>query len=443
MREMSIRICFGALSAFALALVAPAAAPCDGRRGRLEPYAETAELKALMSRYGGMSAGWYRREHLPEMTDGAASAAKGCPVGALPYLLVRPKRGKRPVPMVVYFGGIGEHGTNLVRQFNQPLVFERLSAPKFQAENPCYVFAPMLPKGGVIRHAMPVGASPLADLVCEAMSAVVASLKDPPVDTNRLYLTGLSWGGVAAFELSCGYPGRFAAAVPVSCIQTPLRIPPEKPGNYWMLYNESSFRSDGSRWAIREMERIVRVGGGDFRSSTFPDSGHDAWRKAWLEDATWAWMFSRTADGSPVRRVRRQFGSFRDPMSRAGVVCSASVPGVDERHRPEHGADGLDATCYVSARPASRGDWWMVEFPSPVSGRVTVFTGTKDGEGRLSAGRVETSRDGRRWARAAAVSRKTGAASFVLRVGARFVRLLPEPSRPEVLTVRDVVVDSQ
>ena len=85
----------------------------------------------------------------------------------------------------------------------------------------------------------------------------------------------------------------------------------------------------------------------------------------------------------------------------------------------------------------------MVEFPSPVSGRVTVFTGTKDGEGRLGAGRVETSRDGRRWARAAAVSRKTGAASFDLRVGARFVRLLPETSSSEVLTVRDVAVDSQ
>ena len=410
--------------------------PGDGCPGRLEPYAESPELKARMSRYG-MTAGWYRRDPLPATTN-VIPWADGCLVNELPYLLVSPKHGRRPVPMVVYFGGTGEHGTNLVLQFNQPVVFDRLSSPAFQSENPSYVFAPMLPKGGVVRHAMPVGSSPLADLVCDAMFAVVASLKDPPVDTNRLYLTGLSWGGVAAFELSCGYPGRFAAAVPVSCIQTPLRIPPDKPGNYWMFHNETSFRSKGSRWAIREMARIVRSGGGDFRCSTFPDGGHDAWRKAWQEDATWAWMFSRTADGKPVRRVRSVRGRMSDPVSRMGVACSASVSGVDERHRPEHGADGLDATCYISARPVVRGDWWMAEFPEPVSGRVTLFTGTKDGDGRLSSGRVETSRDGHRWSRAGAVARKTGAAAFDVRSGVRFFRLLPEPSHPEVLTVREI-----
>ena len=357
MREMPVRICFGALSALALALVAPTAASGDGRRGRLEPYDEPAELKSLMSRYGGMSAGWYRREHVPA-ADGAATAAKCYPVDALPYLLVRPKRGTRPVPMVVYFGGTGEHGTNLVRQFNQPLVFERLSAPKFQAENPCYVFAPMLPKGGVIRHAMPAGASPLADLVCEAMSAVVASLNDPPVDTNRLYLTGLSWGGVAAFELSCGYPGRFAAAVPVSCIQTPLRIPPEKPGNYWMLYNESSFRSDGSRWAIREMERIVRAGGGDFRSSTFPDLRTRPGRGCSRGPPTAALpgaSASRAARLATPCRAPALSARQASPASTSGIAPSMARTDWTRRATSRRGRRRAATGGWSSSRPRCRG----------------------------------------------------------------------------------------
>jgi hypothetical protein len=32
------------------------------------------------------------------------------------------------------------------------------------------------------------------------------------------------------------YPGRFAASVPISSIQSPLRIPEKAPGNYWMIY---------------------------------------------------------------------------------------------------------------------------------------------------------------------------------------------------------------
>ena len=237
----------------------PSVRPGDGYPGRLAPYPTTLELRKKMARFR-MSAGWFHRNPLPPNTNGWLVADSG-PSDSLPYLLFSPRRVNYPVPMVVYFGGTGEHGTNLVRQFNQPVVFERVTSPDFQRRNPCYVFAPMLPEGGQIRHALPVGTSALSDLTCDAMYAVIASLKRPPVDTNRLYLTGLSWGGVAAFELSCGYPGRFAAAVPVSCLQTPLRIPAEKPGNYWLFHNESSYRSEGSQWAIREMERIVRAGG--------------------------------------------------------------------------------------------------------------------------------------------------------------------------------------
>lgn len=105
------------------------------------------------------------------------------------------------------------------------------------------------------------------------------------------------------------------------------------------------------------MERIVRAGGGDFRRSTFPDRGHDAWSKAWREDAVWDWMFSKRADG-------RAGASAAPPLK---AVCTANVPGADDAHGPDRAADGLDATCYVSRDPVSRGDWWMAEFAVPVT----------------------------------------------------------------------------
>ncbi|NLB68492.1 MAG: hypothetical protein GX804_02240, partial [Lentisphaerae bacterium] len=158
-------------------------APGHGYPGKIEPYDETAELKNKMAQFD-LTAGWFRRAALS--SSGAYMFYPDrCPANELPYLLFSPKRDRKPVPMVVYFGGNGEHGTNLVDQFRQMTVFEKVTAPDFQKRHPCYIFAPMLPKGGAIRSAQPAGhASNLADLVSDAMYAVIASLNSPPVDTN-------------------------------------------------------------------------------------------------------------------------------------------------------------------------------------------------------------------------------------------------------------------
>ena len=425
-------------------LAAAEVRPGYGYPGKLTPYATSPQLQERMARFN-LTAGWFNRAALP--SEGYCFDPERCPVNELPYLLFSPKRGRESVPMVLYFGGTGEHGTDLLDQFRQTTVFEKVTSPDFQERHPCYVFAPMLPKGGVIRSAHAGESSNLADLVNDALFAVIASLDSPSVDTNRLYLTGLSWGGVVAWELPCGFPGRFAASVPVSSIQSPGRIPKVRPGNYWMIYNETSYQSERSQGAIREIAQKVRAGGGDFRQSTFPDKGHDAWSKAWREDQVWDWMFSKTADGSPVDKPlpaigprpavpRRGMRAFLD-----GAVCTASQPGRDAGTGPERAADSLEATCYVSAGPMKRGDWWQIEFAEPVSGWITVQSGTRDGKGRVRGAHVETSKDGRFWNRAGNFSSKTGDCRFQQRTPIGFLRVLPEAGRPEPLVLREVAVE--
>ena len=418
--------------------------PGHGYPGRLETYDTTPELRRQMARFD-LTAGWFRRDSLPPEAEYYCNPA-GCPVDELPYLLFSPKRGRKPVPMVLYFGGTGEHGTNLVDQFRQTTVFEKVTSPEFQKRHPCYVFAPMLPKGGVIRSALPGNVSALAALINDALYAVAGSLNSPPVDTNRFYLTGLSYGGVVAFELPCAFPGRFAASVPVSCFQSAFMIPKTQPGNYWLLYNESAYRTPVAKQTLADLAQTIKERGGDFRHSTFPDAGHDAWSKAWREDRVWDWMFSKTADGRPVAAASAGGPRPASPGRPAaafleGVVCAASQPGADAGSGPERAADSLEATCYVSAGPMKRGDWWMIEFPEPVTGQIAVQSGTREGAGRLSAGRVEVSRDGRFWNRAAPFSRTTGSCAFTQRSPIRYLRVLPEPAKPEVLTLREIGVE--
>lgn len=420
----------------------------NGYPGRVMAYETTPELQALLDRYQ-MTAGWFRRAAIdPE--EYFLDLDK-CPVNELPFILYKPKHSGGRIPMVIYFGGSGEHGTDLMRQFHHQTVFAFLTSPDFQKRHPCYVFAPMFPEKGVYRGGLPGRPSCLSDLACDTMYAVIRENRFPPVDTNRLYLTGLSYGGGVAFELPCLYPGRFAAALPVSSFQSPAMVPEDKPVDFWLFHNEDSYLSPSAKRSLAELDKAVRTSGGDFRVSVFPESGHNAWDKAWREEGAWEWLFSKTANGQPVRGngfYRSSSTSTSRKKQDGGVflrevTCTASTPGKDERHGPERAADNLDDTCYISAEPMTRSDWWMAEFPEPVTGKIIIYSGTRTGEGRIGRARVETSEDGRTWRRRGSFKRSTGACSLNLREGIRFLRILPDQSKPEVMILREIFVEKK
>ena len=55
----------------------------------------------------------------------------------------------------------------------------------------------------------------------------------------------------------------------------------------------------------------------------------------------------------------------------------------------------------------------MAEFPAPVVGKVEVFSGDREGNGRLKHAYVEVSANGRSWTRAGTFSNRNGNCSFV------------------------------
>lgn len=371
-----------------------------------------------------------------------------CPSDEISYLLYVPRNalGKK-LPMLVFFCGQGEFGETPDQQFRQPDLYRIVTDPAFQKIHPCILFAPVFREktlGGVFGPREP--SVPLL-LACDAMYAVIKSLGPGTVDTNRLYATGLSFGGDVALDMLCAFPGRFAAAIPVSASEEPGMFPDGAPTKFWLLHNQNEYSTTSDRAELDEIRCKAEAGGGEIRESVFPETGHDAWRAAWAEPAIWNWLFNQTADGRAVSTSKTTLIPDPGPNNRVPAVplpiCSASVSGRDAGHGPERGADQLEATAYVSARPVSKGDWWKVEFLVPVSGRIEVWSGFKDGANRISAGRIETSSDGCSWTRRAAFSRKTGKATFSTSDLIRFIRVLPEPAIPELLVIREVVVRSR
>ncbi len=415
--------------------------PGNGYPGRLDRYPVSSQLKGNLDRFN-LSAGWFRRNTLPDEMP-QSKMKKDLLSNEIPYLLFTPDRGQRPVPLVVYFGGLGEQGTDLAAHFHQTTIFSKITSREFQKKHPCYLFAPMVPKGSDIL-CMKSWSPPMADLVCDAMYAVISSANHPKIDTDRIYLTGLSSGGTAAATFISGYPGRFAASVPVAGHADMSSVPDEHPGYFWLLYNENEYASESSRKLLAEIAELANSRGGEFRYSAFPDKGHNAWDKAWREDAVWDWMFSKTLKASSAARISKPAGAASAGNDIASImkrsVCTASKPGADEGSGPERAIDGLDATCYVSADPFKRGDWWQVEFAEPVSGRIVVKSGYRDGTCRIGPARVETSSDGKRWMPAGRFRMAVGECTFVPRRPVKFLRVVSDSQSGETLVLREVTV---
>lgn len=371
-----------------------------------------------------------------------------CPSDEVSYLLFVPKnvRGKK-LPLIVFFCGLGEFGPTPDRQFRQPDIFELITSDEFQKRHPCILFAPVFVEQTLVDVYGPGEPSPSLQLASDAMYTVIRSLAPGSVDTNRLYAVGLSFGGDAALDMLCGFPGRFAAAIAVSASEEPEMFPEGVATKFWLLHNRNEYSTFNDRSELDEIRRKVSAAGGEMRESIFQESGHDAWHSAWSEPSVWNWLFKQTANGDPVVFQRQSpnvapfSGSFfEDPKD---IVCSASVPGRDSDHMPEHGADGLEATAYVSASFVKPGDWWQAEFKNPVIGRIEVFSGFKDGRDRISRGHVESSSDGFSWTRRCFFSSKNGRASFSTTERVKFIRVLSEARSPEPLVVRELNVLSR
>lgn len=109
------------------------------------------------------------------------------------------------------------------------------------------------------------------------------------VDKNRIYLTGLSRGGGAAWEMAVQYPNKFAALA-VVCGMTPLPYASwiNKDMPIWVFHGE-----EDKSIPIAESETMVdklKQMGYDVQFTRYPGVGHNSWVKAYNTDELYEWF---------------------------------------------------------------------------------------------------------------------------------------------------------
>ncbi len=133
------------------------------------------------------------------------------------------------------------------------------------------------------------------------------------------------------------------------------------------------------------------------------------------------------------------------PVARAeapvGAVVESTLATAGERIR-QHAFDGDDATAYATEAAGEGEHAVALAFDEPVLvGSVEVRTGGDDGAGRLDAGTLEGSEDGKAFAKLADFREGTAKAEPKRKLKA--VRVVPGEDAKGPLVVREFLVDSE
>ena len=222
----------------------------------------------------------------------------------LPYRLYTPpviEPGKK-YPLVIFFHGAGERGLDNRYQFF------RFAPFPFWEKYACYVIAPQCPPKGpnggpdgestwvaTSFGAPSSGMKPSPTWPMQlAMEAISQTIRDNAIDTSRVYVTGLSMGGFATWEILQREPGLFAAAMPVCGGADTSYAPVLKDIPLWVFHGSADSTVLPSR--SRAMVACLRRAGGEPKYTEFPGVGHGAWAKTYPDKTVWDWLFAQHKD---------------------------------------------------------------------------------------------------------------------------------------------------
>ncbi len=182
----------------------------------------------------------------------------------------------RKWPLIVFLHGAGERGTDLelVKKHGPPKLIA--AGRKFEA-----IVASLQCPAGQIWNTH--GIKALTD-------HLVSTLK---VDADRVYLTGLSMGGFATWELALDHPETFAAIVPI-CGGAGVRfIMADRIRKLpvWIFHGAKDPVVEPA-YSKKMFDVLTRIGG-NVKLTMYPDAQHDSWTAAYADPELWKWLLAQ------------------------------------------------------------------------------------------------------------------------------------------------------
>jgi predicted peptidase len=108
------------------------------------------------------------------------------------------------------------------------------------------------------------------------------------VDRDRIYVTGLSMGGLGTWALAIAHPRRFAAIAPICGGGDPSHICVIKHLPVWTFHGA---KDTGVPIEYTEvMVQALHECGGNVRFTIYPDAEHDSWTETYNNPELYRWF---------------------------------------------------------------------------------------------------------------------------------------------------------
>lgn len=225
----------------------------------------------------------------------------------LPYRILYPENydRSRTYPLLLFLHGAGERGTDNERQLiHGSKLFLK---PENRQQFPAIVVLPQCPKESFwasvkidttkLPFTIAFDYSVQPNWPLAAANALVRQLmRTEAVDPRRVYITGLSMGGMGTFESVFRYPDLYAAALPIcGGGDTKLYDKRVKRTKFWVFHGDADVVVDVqlSRAMVTKLkEKKVSV-----QYTEYPGVNHNSWDKAFAEPGFLEWMFQQRKKG--------------------------------------------------------------------------------------------------------------------------------------------------
>lgn len=195
----------------------------------------------------------------------------------LGYVLHKPANTKDKKPLIIFISGDGEKGTDLEKvKINGPLKY--LKSHDLDA----YVVAPQCKED--------------ENWDIESIYQLILKVqKENNVDPDRIYVTGLSSGGWATWNLALSHPDLFAAIVPISGFVDLIELESAcKIANIpTRIYHGLLDDVVNVDYAVTIYKELKKCKAKDVKLTIFDDAGHDSWTRVYDNPEIYSWMFKQ------------------------------------------------------------------------------------------------------------------------------------------------------
>ncbi|CAC9974450.1 carboxylesterase family protein [Flavobacterium panici] len=195
----------------------------------------------------------------------------------LGYILHKPANTKDKKPLIVFISGDGEKGTDIEKvKIHGP--FKYLKTHQLDV----YVLAPQCKED--------------ENWNTESIYELILKIqKENKIDSERIYVTGLSSGGWASWNLAFAHPDLFAANVPVAGFVDLIQL--EKtceianiPTRIFHGLLDDVVKVD---YAISVYKELKKCDAKDVQLTIFDDAGHDSWTRVYDNPEIYDWMLKQ------------------------------------------------------------------------------------------------------------------------------------------------------